>query len=147
MSKKTEDSFRFLQEFNQPSDEGMQHGFAVNHQVVGSLHMSWKPPMDIFYSGENLVIIMDIAGVEESQLYLSFQDQRLEIRGIRPEPGGYPDREFHQLEVNFGPFQRSVSIPFSIESEQIRARYAGGFLEIVIPVPGVEDRRGLLELD
>jgi len=109
--------------------------------------MSWKPPMDVFYSRDDLVIMMDIAGVEESQLYLSIQDQRLEIRGIRREQGRYPNRDFHQLEINFGPFQRSVVIPSSAIKEKIKARYTDGFLEIVIPLSGNNERQLLLELD
>ncbi len=147
MKKASVEAFRRLQDFNRPIDERMSEHFSTSHQVIGSLHMSWKPPMDVFFSSGNLVIIMDIAGVSEQQLYLSCQDQRLVIRGIRQEPGRYPQREFHQLEVNFGPFQRSLTIPFKVNEEEIRARYRDGFLEIVIPMDQMDDRQVILELD
>lgn len=146
MKSSIAEGYRLLHEFNQPADKGLSESFSSNHQVVGSLHMSWKPPMDVFYSKDDLVVMMDIAGVEESQLYLSFQNQRLEIRGIRREQGRYPDRDFHQLEINFGPFQRSVVVPSTAIKEKIKARYSDGFLEIVIPLSGKDDRQ-VLELD
>ena len=63
MKEVTGDAFRRLQEFNNYAAERINGNFSINQQVVGSLNMCWKPPMDVFYSEDTLVIMIDIAGV------------------------------------------------------------------------------------
>ena len=37
------------------------------------------------------------------------------------------------MEIDYGPFERRFHLPRSVDADQIEARYADGFLEVVMP--------------
>ena len=114
-------------------DDLLSSYFNLKRPVMGSAQ-TWKPPMDVFTSEGKLVILMEISGIKQDRLYLELQDHLLIIRGIREELKSFPNRNYHKMEVDFGPFQRRLKIPFTVLESEVTARYTDGFLQIVIPV-------------
>jgi len=67
---------------------------------------------------------------------LSPDDRVLTVSGTRTE--GHADREgrlrCHQLEIYFGPFERSVGLPgVPVNRDAITASYRDGFLLVTLP--------------
>jgi HSP20 family protein len=92
---------------------------------------SWVPAVDIFASGQDLVIRCELAGVAKEEIDVALSDGRLWISGERsgaPEDGA----EFYVRERRYGPFERSVKVGREIGGDQISASVIDGLLEIVI---------------
>lgn len=123
-------------EMQQLSDEAFRGFFAV---PVGGAGRFWMPPVDIHETNDALVVKMEIAGTraDDLQVTLSSDDRVLTIAGNRAE--GHVDREgrirCHQLEIYFGPFERAVVLPTTVQVERdaITATYRDGFLIVALP--------------
>ena len=44
-------------------------------------------------------------------------------------------REFHRVERSYGSFQRSMKLPFNIDSDTVTAEFKNGVLSVTIPKP------------
>jgi HSP20 family protein len=99
----------------------------------------WVPAVDIFASGQDLVIRCELAGVAKEEIDVSLSDGRLWISGERsgaPEDGA----DFYVRERRYGPFERSFKLARGIRGDQIGATVVDGLLEIVVE-GGAEPRQ------
>ena len=100
---------------------------------------SWVPSVDIFASGQDLVIRCELAGVAKDEVEVALSDGRLWISGERsgaPEDGV----EFYVRERRYGAFERSVKLSRTVGAGQISATVVDGLLEIVVE-GGAEPRQ------
>jgi HSP20 family protein len=99
----------------------------------------WVPAVDIFASGQDLVIRCELAGVAKEEIDVSLSDGRLWISGKRsgaPEDGA----DFYVRERRYGPFERSVKVGRELRGDQISATVVDGLLEVVVK-GGAEPRQ------
>ena len=92
----------------------------------------FDPPMDIYETEETLVVVMEIAGMRGEDIQVTFEKEFLSISGVRPEPSS-PKTHLHQMEIDYGKFQRTLQIPFPLKTEEFKATYRQGFLVITVP--------------
>lgn len=104
---------------------------------VSNMHYSyqraWKPPTDVFESEEAIVVVVEVAGMQEQNFSITFEDDVLTINGTRNAPEQITNRIYQQMEICYGDFISRVHIPWAVDSENIQALYAGGFLTITLP--------------
>jgi len=99
----------------------------------------WQPSADVHETEVGIVIKMELAGVtaENINVSLSGDGRRLTVAGVRAENAVERAARTgcHQLEVYFGPFERTFTIPneFEIERDEIGATLRDGFLTITLP--------------
>jgi HSP20 family protein len=101
----------------------------VGYQADQSFH----PPMDIYETEENLVVVMEIAGMKTEDISVVFEKDQLSISGTRTEACPEPKIRLHEMEIDYGYFERTLRIPFPLKVDEIRATYRDGFLVITIP--------------
>ncbi|MDP9373132.1 MAG: Hsp20/alpha crystallin family protein [Chloroflexota bacterium] len=101
----------------------------MHHQVAGG----WRPHLEVFETGEALVVRAELAGVDEATLDVAVEDRLLQIRGQRRPAPSEERRVYHQMDISYGPFVAEVFIPFAIEPERVEATYDGGMLQVVLP--------------
>ena len=94
---------------------------------------SFSPPMDIYETEENLVVVMEVAGMKAEDIRMTFDKDILSIWGFRKEPPSPPKTRLHQMEIDYGRFQRTLRIPFPLKSDEFKASYRLGFLMITVP--------------
>ncbi len=94
---------------------------------------SFHPPVDVYETENDLVVVMEIAGMKGEDLHVVFEKDRLSISGKRAESWTSPKIRLHQMEIDYGDFQRTLFIPFPLKTDEIRAVYRQGFLTVTIP--------------
>jgi HSP20 family protein len=92
----------------------------------------WSPPTDIYEVEDGLAIIMDIAGIKKEEMQIMVKGQVIFISGMRKEPT-LAKKYIHQLEIDFGRFERNFLLPQDIDAEKMEARYEDGFLSLWLP--------------
>lgn len=95
----------------------------------------WRPPMDIYETIDSFVIKIEAAGLKpEEDIQIRLDRNILTISGNRQDRTALKKQHYHQAELNYGPFERSIELP-DVLSDDVKpqARYRGGFLEINIP--------------
>ncbi len=94
---------------------------------------AWIPAVDVYETEDKIVVLVDIAGVNKENIDLTFQENKLLIRGTRPVRSYSNPEIYYQMEINFGPFERIINLPCPVDAEKAEAIYKEGFLEIVLP--------------
>lgn len=107
--------------------------------------IGWRPATNVWETPDELVIQADLAGLKREAIEVFADDQRLLIRGTRPDPGRGGRTHFHKLEIPDGPFERWISLPENVDPAGARARYKDGFLLVTIPFgeSDAKDRRSI----
>lgn len=94
---------------------------------------SFSPPMDIYETEDHLVVVLEIAGMKTDDIHVIFDKDILSISGFRKEPSSPSKTRLHQMEIDYGKFQRTIRIPFPLRSDDFKASYRQGFLVITVP--------------
>ncbi|MBW6520240.1 MAG: Hsp20/alpha crystallin family protein [Desulfoarculaceae bacterium] len=88
----------------------------------------WQPPADIYESGEEITVYCDLAGVTKNSLELLVEEDQVHISGLRQLPRPQATVRIHQLEIELGPFERTVELPAIIDVKQVSSSYLDGIL-------------------
>jgi HSP20 family protein len=120
-----------------------------NHRrpVLMPVEKGWKPLTDVFETDEDVVVVIDIAGITVSDVKLTLSNNVLVIRGVRRERPSGEKRHYHKMEIAFGPFERKIDLPARIDPDRAVHRYIQGFLEIRLPKQPIGDLLIDVEID
>jgi HSP20 family protein len=91
---------------------------------------AWVPAVDIYASGDDLVVRCELAGIPKSDVEVSLSDGQLWISGERTDPP--EDPTYYVRERRYGPFRRIITLPGSVEGHHISATVEDGLLEVVV---------------
>lgn len=94
----------------------------------------WRPPTDLYETGNSYVIRVEIAGMQDAELNIALEGNELAIYGFREAPN--EQAAYHQLEVHFGEFLSVVDLPGQVKMDTITADYKDGFLSVKLPKSG-----------
>jgi HSP20 family protein len=95
--------------------------------------MGWTPSVDIYEDGEELVVRAELAGVDPKDVDIRFENGVLTVKGERKMEKEDKKENYHRVELAYGTFTRSFSLPATIDSEKIRAEAKNGVLVIHLP--------------
>jgi HSP20 family protein len=93
----------------------------------------WQPAVDVFETGDAVVVRAELAGVRGESLRVTVHGGRLLIRGERVPPRSTGPERHHRLEIAFGPFERRIDIPVDFEQAEVAASLEDGLLTVVLP--------------
>lgn len=103
---------------------------------------TWTPDVNLYESEDAYLVCVDLAGVDKDKIDLEVVDMRLRLRGARTVPAYSDDGgpalhgrrlKVHLMEIDHGPFTRSVDLPVDVEQGGIVATYRNGMLWIELP--------------
>jgi HSP20 family protein len=102
--------------------------------------LAWSPPADVFECRGNLVVEVEVPGLQADSLKLTARDGVLLVSGERRErrPSGVV--AFHCMERPHGRFTREIPIDRALDVRAAKARLEKGLLTVTIP--RLKDRRG-----
>ena len=89
--------------------------------------------MDIYETGEELVIKAELPGVSREDVNISVEDGILTIQGERKKEEEIEEDNFHRLERSYGKFTRSFRLPKTVDADKTRAGFKEGVLRITLP--------------
>jgi HSP20 family protein len=92
----------------------------------------WSPPVDVYKTPDETVVVVELPGVDASQVELSVADGLLVIRGTRA-PDDRPEEQLQLRERRFGSFLRQVPVASEVDFDAARAETVAGVLTIRLP--------------
>ncbi len=94
----------------------------------------WRPNLDIYENDKEVIVEVELPGVERKDVKLFIFKDRLDIRGVKR---GYscsePNFRFLLMEREYGYFQRVISLPGIFDPSNSRAVLKNGVLTIYFP--------------
>jgi HSP20 family molecular chaperone IbpA len=119
----------------------------AKHKIKMKTSFGWEPPMNVFETEAEFVVIMDISGMERKEISVVTDGNILRISGVRKDLIPPGKKQFHSLEIQVGPFQRLIGIPAPVEMDSLATRYDNGLLEIRLKKRGDRPARRQVEIE
>jgi HSP20 family molecular chaperone IbpA len=97
---------------------------------------AWSPNADVYESADDVIIKVELAGVEKGSVRVRLEEQVVIIDGMRTDPCGGESTagyRFRQMEIEYGPFHKAVPVPFPVDGANSTANMVNGFLKIRLP--------------
>jgi HSP20 family protein len=89
------------------------------------------PPINVFQQGDDILAIIELPGVETSNLQIQAKENTIRISGKKV--ANYPEGSVHRRERVFGEFDRTLSLPIQLDPDRIKAEYRDGVLALLLP--------------
>ena len=99
-----------------------------------SLRRGYRPQVDVYRSEDppTLTVQVELPGVDPSDVQLVAAPQALLIAGERRRPKDCG--HYQQLEIDYGPFQRQITLAEDVDPEAATATYERGILTVRLPI-------------
>jgi HSP20 family protein len=94
---------------------------------------AWTPPADIYETKDEMVMVLELPGVNQKEVEISLVGDTLSVRGERHRAEEVEEDDCHRVERRFGPYFRALVLPSVVDSSRIKAIYKDGLLEIRLP--------------
>ncbi len=115
------------------SEEAMrEESFA--HPKKGHAGKAGQIAVDIYELDNYYIIRAPIAGVKLSDIDIEVDEKVLTIRGTRAPADVVPEDQYYLQECFWGAFERSVTLPVSIDPKKVKATFSRDcVLKVLIP--------------
>ena len=94
---------------------------------------AWFPPVDILESKDSYLLRAELPGMKKEDFNLEVENGTLTLSGERKFEEPANGVEYHRVERAAGKFVRTFSLPQTVKSEEIKASYRDGILEVHVP--------------
>jgi HSP20 family protein len=95
--------------------------------------LGWTPACDVFEDGEAVTLRFELAGVEPKDVEIRYENGVITLRGERKMEKEEKKENYHRVEMSYGSFTRSFSLPAVVDAEKIRAEAKNGVLTVTLP--------------
>ena len=93
----------------------------------------WQPAVDVYETTDDIIVLMDTAGVDMNNITITAENKRITVEGRRNLPKRGNVCCIHQLEIEMGYFKRTISFPVSVKFVEPVFKCHNGILEIRLP--------------
>jgi HSP20 family molecular chaperone IbpA len=126
--RKRDDIDRLHEEIKELVDDLWQ----VPRFVAG--RRGFRPNVDCIRTDEPsaLHVIVELPGVDPKSIHVVAADRVLVVAGERCRPGLIG--RYQQMELEYGPFQRRISLAEPVDTSAATARYEKGLLTVELPI-------------
>lgn len=91
------------------------------------------PSIEMYDKGTEIVVRVELPGIDKKDLDLSVTKDTLNVRGELKKLAEVKDEDYYLSEIAYGTFSRTIALPMEVENEKARADLKDGVLEIVLP--------------
>jgi len=99
----------------------------------------WLPKLDIQENENEIILHLELPGMIEKDINLSFKAGALEIQGEKTKEKKEDEdkTKYHHQERSYGKFFRRIQLP-SVDPKHLKASFQNGVLKVTIPKPEKE---------
>jgi HSP20 family protein len=119
------------------SDLERHLGRVLNHMSFPRMlpyHAVMKAPsIDMFETNNEIIIYMELPGVEPDKISVVAEQDFITVSGERPAPTFADTTCIHQLEIEHGDFQRKIKLPTAVNISATTSKCLNGYLIITLP--------------
>jgi len=109
------------------------HGFFGWPAQSGVSERVWAPVADMYETKDELVIKLDLPGMNEKDVQVSIIGDLLSVKGQRLETQEVKQESYYRTERWAGRFERIFKLPIPVQGDKVRATYREGVLTVTLP--------------
>lgn len=137
--------FRTLERFADEMDrmfEDFGFGRGWTQRFSGDEKLTWAPRVDVAHRNNELVIRADLPGMNKDDVTVDVTDDAVTIQGERRRDREEEHEGVYRSERTYGSFYRTIPLPEGAMSDQAKASFTNGVLEITMPAPPEQVNKG-----
>jgi len=105
----------------------------LDWQYRDSVGAAWVPAVDIFEEADSIRIHAEVPGVKPADVKISVEGNVLRISGTKQQSAEERTERVHRYERAYGAFERTFTLPATVDPDKIRASYDNGVLTVTLP--------------
>ncbi len=105
----------------------------VDWQYRDSATASWVPPVDVLEEKDEIRIMAELPGVRPEDVEISLEGNVLAIHGTKQQVAEEHTERVHRYERAYGAFERTFTLPATVDANAIKAKYENGVLTVTLP--------------
>ena len=104
--------------------------------------MTWAPQIEVSQQNNELVIRADLPGLNKDDVKVDVTDDAITLQGERKHEHEEERGGVYRSERSYGSFYRVIPLPEGAITDQAKATFKDGVLEIRLPAPPEQVTRG-----
>ena len=106
--------------------------------------LGWIPPVEITESDHEILMTVELPGLDKGDVKIDIDDNVLTLHGEKRAEHKEEDakKEFFLEERSYGSFERSFTLPPTVNVEKVTAVFEKGVLKVTLPKSEVVKPRG-----
>ena len=102
----------------------------------------WTPDIEVYQRNDELVVRADLPGLKKEDVSVDLTDHAITIHGERRQEEDTERGGVYRSERSYGSFWRTIPLPEGAITDQAKASFNHGVLEITMPAPPDQVTRG-----
>ncbi|MDY6764240.1 MAG: Hsp20/alpha crystallin family protein [Halobacteria archaeon] len=98
-----------------------------------------KAPVDVINHPDRVVVLADLPGFEKADIRIEANEDNLTIKADRIEEVGREEADYYRRERSHKSVNRTVSLPAEVKTDEAKATFENGVLEVTLPKVEVEE--------
>ena len=101
----------------------------------GSMSGPWVPVVDVRETKDAIEVVAELPGLRSEDVEVNIENNVLSISGEKKQEvtEGNPEAEYHLVERRCGRFERSFTLPRTVDADRIGAEFHDGLLTVTLP--------------
>jgi HSP20 family protein len=94
---------------------------------------NWGLALDVAEKDDAFLVTASVPGLKPDDLDITITDNVLTIKGETKSDETIEEEQYHLRERRFGSFGRSISLPVTVDADNVEANYEDGILTLTLP--------------
>lgn len=120
--------------------EELDRVFAESNER-GQRERTWTPAVEVMQREGNLVVRAELPGLKPEDVKLQITDDAIVLEGERRDEREEDKGGLHVTERRYGRFYRAIPLPDGAKTDDARARFENGVLEVTVPTEQPKSKR------
>lgn len=128
------DPFEELRTMQREMDRLFEQVLSGGSHGIGEQTL-WMPAVESYVKEGILFVKTELPGVDAKDLDVTVTERELVIKGERKSERDETKKDYAYREISYGSFERHLTLPDGVKTEDLKATFTNGILEISVPVP------------
>lgn len=107
----------------------------------GQRERTWTPAVEVMQREGNFVVRAELPGLNPEDVKLEITDDAVVLEGERQEEREENKGGLHVTERRYGRFYRAIPLPEGAKTDDARAKFENGVLEVTVPTEEPKSKR------
>jgi HSP20 family protein len=91
------------------------------------------PAIDVYEENDDLVVKAEIPGLTRDEIDVTVSGNMLTVKGEKKKEEEINEKDYYRCERAFGAFARTVELPVAVKTDNVKASFKDGILEVRFP--------------
>jgi HSP20 family protein len=94
---------------------------------------TFYPAVDIYEGEKEITLKAELPGIDKKDVHVDINDGVITLRGERKIEKENKKENYHRVERSYGIFNRSFTLPTTVDPGKVKANYKDGVLSVTLP--------------